>query len=170
MHAAQHGPAEVDVDRGGHPGDERVVVRRESIAGPRLHRRQERVRGALVERIVVALHAGAAERAHARQRLGRLGSEIDDVAQADDDVGAEAPGVVQHRIERDEVAVQIRNEGDAQGCSNQRMPVESVTGFVPTPTVPSGSRTVTVTSTRLPSIVMMSSCPSSWKRRPKSLQ
>ena len=59
---------------------------------------------------MVALDARAAERGEPRQHLVRPRSERRHVAEADDAIDRRALGVGEHRVERDEVPVQIGDE------------------------------------------------------------
>ena len=62
------------------------------------------------ERVVVADDAVAAERRQSRQHLVRPRSQRRHVAEADDALDARARGIVEHGVERDQVAVQVGDE------------------------------------------------------------
>ena len=88
--------------------------------GPRVHGRLRRVRGEGVDaqvpaddEIVVADEADRGPLAHGRDALGRPRAVPGHVAEAPDLVDALRVDVGEHRFERGEVAVDVRDDGDA---------------------------------------------------------
>ena len=65
----------------------------------------------------VALHHGAAQGADALKHLARMRPQGDQIAQADEVVYVTAFDVGQHRVQRGQVAVDVREGRDAHGTS-----------------------------------------------------
>ena len=100
-------------------GEELELVRREHGARPASG--DARVGGELVDvehagddEIVVAAQADRGALAHERQALARLGAVAHDVAQAPQLVDSASPGVLEHGLQRRQVAVDVRYDRDAQ--------------------------------------------------------
>ena len=97
--------------------DVREPVRAELLARPLADGEQSLGRRFLAgvrvehEGVRVAEHNRAVEPAEERDDLGGLGAALDRVAEADDLIDRSALEVLQHRPERDRVAVHVGDEG-----------------------------------------------------------
>ena len=72
------------------------------------------------DEVVVAAQADGGALAHERQALARLAAVADDVAEAPELVDALLAGVLEHGLERRQVAVDVRYDCDAQEWSATR--------------------------------------------------
>ena len=105
MHTQHAQTIEVERELLGQLGEAAQAGGVELLAGPRLDVEQSRVRGVLVERIVVALDAANLPLVEDLEQLAWLRPKVDDVAEAHRLVDAEPIDVGEHRVEGDHVRV-----------------------------------------------------------------